>query len=275
MKTQWMFSLVVCSILVLSACGESPDPQKITIETAAPVPAEVVAECNLKMGWDPWEPYQYLSPDDDVRGLEVDLIGAMANKAGCDLTFVQDNWMNLLAGIRSGSVDLLGGATKTASRAEFAYFSDSYRHESFSLYIRPDESDKYADKSLLELLEGGFMLGVTQDYLYCPQINALQDDERFSSQFVRVPITEVNYYNLTQGHIDGFLEDPFVASFTIRRKGLQGQIEPLALEISSGDVSIIFSQESVEEETVQAFNMALAKIRETGEYEQILAKYRR
>jgi polar amino acid transport system substrate-binding protein len=275
MKKQWMFSLAVFLILVLSACGESPEPPKVTVETAVPEPAVATPDCNLKMGWDPWEPYQYLTPEDEVHGLEVDLISAMANEAGCDITFVQDNWMNLLAGIRNGSVDLLGGATKTAAREEFAYFSDSYRHESFSLYIRPDESDKYADKSLLELLEGGFMLGVTQDYLYCPQINALQDDERLSSQFVSVPITEVNYYNLTQGHIDGFLEDPFVGSFTIRRKGLQGQIEPLALEISSGDVSIIFSKESVEEETVQAFNTALAKLRETGEYREILAKYRR
>jgi polar amino acid transport system substrate-binding protein len=274
MGKQWLFSLVVLLVLVVTACGKSPDPQPTEVSTAGPVPIPVAAQCSLKMGWDPWEPYQYLTPEDEVHGLEVDLIGTLANEAGCEVTFVQDNWMNLLTGIRNGSIDMLGGATKTASRETFAHFSDSYRHESFLLYIRSGESEKYSAKSLQELLESGFRIGVTQDYLYGDEVDAFQDNEKFSSGFVSVPITEVNYYNLTQGNIDGFLEDPFVAEFTIKRKGLQGQIEALSLEIHSTNVSIIFSRESVEEETVQAFNKALAKLRETGKYEQILAKYR-
>ncbi len=280
MKKQWLFNLVACLFFVLMACGEKPASTATEVQVAdatetVPEPAVVMPECDLKLGWDPWAPYQYLTPEDEVKGLDVDLISAMAAEAGCDITFVQDNWMNLLNGIRNGDIDILGGATRTDSREEFGLFSDNYRHETFSLYIRPDESEKFADKNLKGLLEAGFRLGVTQDYLYCPQINVLQDDEKFSSQFVSVPITEVNYYNLTEGYIDGFLEDPFVAAFTIRRKGLQGQIEALALEISSGDVSIIFSKQSVKEETVQLFNNALAKLKETGEYDRILAKYRR
>jgi len=272
MGKQWLFNLVVSSVLVVTACGKSPDPQPTDVSKVAPDP--VATQCHLKMGWDPWEPYQYLTPEDEVRGLEVDLIGALANEAGCEVTFVQDNWMNLLTGIRNGNIDMLGGATKTASRDVFALFSDSYRHESFLLYVRAGESDQFSDKSLRELLEGGFRLGVTQDYLYGDEVDAFQDDEKFSSGFVSVPITEVNYYNLTQGNIDGFLEDPFVAEFTVRRKGLQGQIEALPLEIHSTGVSIIFSRESVAEETVQAFNAALEKLKKTGQYEEILAKYR-
>jgi len=236
MKKQWLFSLVTCLVLALTACGESPDPNKATAKKTTPEVALAAASCNLKMGWDPWEPYQYLSLDDEVKGLEVDLIHAMANEAGCDITFVQDNWMNLLTGIRNGSIDMLGGATKTKSREMFARFSDSYRHESFLLYVRVGESENFADRSLKELLEDGFRLGITQDYIYGEQVNAIQDDENLSSKLVSVPITEVNYYNLTQGHIDGFLEDPFVAAFTIKRKGLQGQIEALGIEIHSGDV---------------------------------------
>lgn len=279
MRKQWLFSLVASSFLIFTACGENPDPQIAeTAEsppiTVLPEPEVVAVVCDLKMGWDPWEPYQYLTPENEVKGLEVDLIGAIANEAGCDVTFVQDNWMNLLAGIRDGSIDLLGGATVTETRAEFAHFSDSYRHETFLLYIRAGEAEKYADKDLRTLLEEGFRLGITQDYIYSEEVNALQDDENLAGNFVSVPITEVNYYNLTQENIDGFLEDPFVAAYTLRRKGLQGQIEALSTEIESGDVSIIFSKVSVKEETVRAFNTALAKLRETGEYEEILARYR-
>jgi polar amino acid transport system substrate-binding protein len=88
-----------------------------------------------------------------------------------------------------------------------------------------------------------------------------------------VPVPEVNYYNLTQNAIDGFLEDPFVAAYTIRRKGLQGQIKSETMDIHSGDVSVMFSRKSVRPETVEAFNRALAKIKESGEYQKILDKY--
>jgi len=280
MRKQLLFSLIASSFLVLVACGENPDPnqttiQKTDVKTVAPEVAATAPACTLKMGWDPWEPYQYLTPEGEVRGLEVDLLSALAREAGCDVTYVQDNWVNLLAGIRDGSVDMLGGATKTEARDKFAWFSDSYRYESFLLFVRAGESEKYADKSLQELLDQDFRLGVTEDYLYGDMVNGLHDDAKYSAQFVSVPITEVNYYNLTQDNIDGFLEDPFVAAFTIRRKGLQGQIEALPLEIHSTDVSIMFSKKSVSEDTVQAFNRALAKLKENGEYDEILAKYRR
>ncbi len=273
MKKQLLFSLVAGSLLFLAACGENPDPQKT--KSVTPQAVAGATGCKLKMGWDPWEPYQYITPEGEVRGLEIDLLSALANKAGCSLTYVQDNWVNLLAGIRDGSIDMLGGATETAVRKKFAYFSDSYRYESFLLYVRAGETEKYAGKSLQELLNNGFKLGVTEDYLYGDMVNALHDNADFSAQFVTVPITEVNYYNLTQDNIDGFLEDPFVAAFTIRREGLKDQIEALPLEIHSTDVSIMFSKKSVTKETVQAFNQALVKLKKSGEYDRILAKYRR
>jgi len=181
--------------------------------------------------------------------------------------------MKLLHGIRSGSIDMVAGASKTKSREKFAYFSDNYRHESFILYVRAGETEKYANKTLKELLDGEFKLGVTEDYIYGQQANDLQDDPIYKNKFVYVPMTEMNYFNLLQNQIDGFLEDPFVAAFTIKRKGLQGQIEAHPLEVHSGDVAMMFSKKSVQKETVTAFNQALARLKENGEYQKILAKY--
>ena len=227
------------------------------------------------MGWDPWEPYQYLTPDDEVRGLEIDIIKAIASEADCNISFVQKSWMKLLHGIRSGNIDMVAGASKTKTREQFAYFSDNYRDESFILYVRVGESEKYANQSLKELLTSGFKVGVTEDYIYGDMVNALQDDPVYKSNFIYVPITEVNYYNLLQNNIDGFLEDPFVAAFTIKRKGLQGQIDAHPLEIHSGNVAIMFSKKSVSSETVTAFNQALSRLKQNGEYQKIIAKYSR
>ena len=258
---------------LLTSCGEAPKPEKKVEEKPKAEAVSILNKCKLNMGWDPWEPYQYLSVENQVRGLEIDLVGAIAKEAGCELNFVQKNWMNLLNGIRNGSIDLLGGATKTEAREQFAYFSDNYRSESFILYVRTGESEKYSGKSLKELLSEGFKLGVTQDYIYGEQVSKLQDDPALGANFVSVPTTEVNYFNLIQNNINGFLEDPFVAAYTIRRKGLQDEIQTHPLEIHSGDVSIMFSKKSVSEETVNAFNAALAKLKQDGRYQKILNKY--
>jgi len=262
---------------LLTSCSDKPaepskeTPKQTTQPEKTPKPSQPT--CELTMGWDPWEPYQYLTPDNQVRGLEIDLIGAMAREVNCSLRFVQNDWMNLLKGIKSGSVDLLGGASKTKTREKYALFSEPYRHESFVLYIRSDELVTYNEKTLIQLLDDQFRLGVTEDYIYGDTVLDIQDNEKYAKQIVSVPITEVNYYNLIQNQIDGFLEDPFVASYTIKRKGLTGQIEASDIQVKSGDVSIMFSKTSVKPELVESFNSALIAIKASGEYQQILDKY--
>ncbi len=275
MKKKLLISVLAYFTLILAGCGEPPKPPEPEPQKEKPQTSLLSPKCQLNMGWDPWEPYQYLTPEDQVKGLEIDLISAIAEEAGCSIKFVQKNWMSLLNDIRAGKIDLLGGASKTTARKTFAMFSDEYRHESFVLYVRAGESEKYAGKTLQALLDENFKLGVTQDYIYGEQVSELQDNENYASRFVSVPTTEVNYYNLLQNQIDGFLEDPFVAAYTIKRKGLQGEIEPHTIEVHSGDVSIMFSKKSVKPETVEAFNQALAKLKETGKYQEILAKYSR
>jgi polar amino acid transport system substrate-binding protein len=274
--------LILSLSLLVFACGEEPSPSKPETKpetSAAPATSETnhspATDCQMTMGWDPWEPYQYLTPDDTVAGLEIELVTAIAKEAGCKLAFKQKSWMELLNGIRSGSVDILGGATKTPAREKFAWFSDPYRSESFILYVRAGEAGSFQGKTLEELLNKGFRVGVTQDYIYGDEVTRLQDDERYAKQFISAPMTEMNYYNLLQNIVDGFLEDPFVAAFTIKRKGLSEQIEAFPLEVHSGEVSLMFSKKSVSEDQVKAFNDALARIKANGTYDKIIDKYRR
>jgi polar amino acid transport system substrate-binding protein len=267
-------------MLILSACDNKPKPEQEVSQSSPKVVVEkttnqsqTVDQCVLNMGWDPWAPYQYLTPDNEVRGLEIDLVTAIAKGANCEIKYVQKSWMELLHGIRAGNIDLVAGASKTPAREKFAHFSDDYRHESFVIYIRSGESGKFNDKKLKPLLEEGFRLGVTEDYIYGDLVSGLQDDPKFSKNFVYVPMTEVNYYNLLHNKTDGFLEDPFVAAYTIKSKGLNEQIEAYPIEIHSGDVAIMFSKRSVDEKIVEAFNQSLQALRASGEYNKILAKY--
>jgi len=236
-------------------------------------PEKVAESCQLILGWDPWEPYQYLTPDNQVKGLEIELIQSMAKQVNCNVTFEQGEWMVLLEKLKLGEIDMLGGASKTETREVFAHFSDAYRHESFVLYLLTENQENYVEKSIYELMDEKFRLGITEDYIYGDAIAGIQDKESYQAQIVTVPVTEVNYYNLIQGNIDGFLEDPFVAGYTIKRKGLSSKIVASGIKVHSGDVSIMFSKTSVKPEMVEKFNIALDDIKDSGEYQKILGKY--
>ncbi len=275
-----LYPLVVFAFLsILLSCDQSsvePAEEQATsspTKVAETPPLPKKNECSLTMGWDPWAPYQYLTPDNQVNGLDVDLITAMASEAGCDLKFTQNDWMNLLGQIREGSIDLLGSASQTAARDKFAMFSTPYRKESFVLYVRTDQVEKHSGKTLEQLLQAKFQLGLTEDYIYGDMVSSIQDDTELAKQLTYIPITEVNYYNLTQAKIDGFMEDPFVAAYNIKSKGLSNQIAATEISVNSGDVAIMFSRKSVSQETVDAFNKGLESIKASGEYQKILDKY--
>lgn len=280
------FRLIAASLLLslLVACSGETPPDKapagadpVGADTAAapePTPA-AAADCQLVMGWDPYEPYQYADPDGTVRGLDVELVSEMAKQAGCSLSFVQKDWSGLISDLRTGSVSVLAGASRVAERESFALFSQPYRQEMFALYVRAGEQDKWQGESLAELVGPGkkMRIGITDGYLYGAEIDQLLDDAALGKQFISAPFSEAHAANLLEKKIDGMLEDPFVATAMIRRKSLSDDINRADLQIKTGDVSLMFSKASVAPETVAAFDAALAAMRADGRYQQILKRY--
>lgn len=277
--------ILMAIALLLAACQNAePPPPESEVETAAsqaPASTDRSTEsetpppetCRLTVGWDPWEPYHYAPVGNQVQGLDVDVIEAMAEQADCELTWEQGSWASMLQLVRSGDIDVLPGATRTQERETFAHFSEPYREESFRIHVRADETDKWSEMSLAELLDNGFQLGLTRGYIYGDQVEEVLEDPRWQDQLVEVPVGELNFLNLMDFRIDGFLEDPFVAASIDHRRDWGMTFEPLPLEVHNGNVRLMFSQESVNAELVERFDEALARLRESGEYERILNRY--
>lgn len=275
MTSQKIPGFCVAALLALTACGEGADDgsARVTPQQAAAPSAETAAGCDLTMGWDPWEPYQYRDVGGDVRGLDVEIVSAIAETSGCRLSFVSSDWATLLDRLKEGDVDILTGATRSEPREQFAYFTDPYRDESFGLYVRAGEAEEHAAAGLEELLEGGFRLGVTQEYLYGGQIAALEQNPEYADQFVAAAVGEVNYSRLLNQEIDGFLEDPYVAAAVLRTKGLTEDIEAHPFVIATDPVSLMISKKSVAPEIVERINASLAELKASGDYRAIIEKY--
>lgn len=263
--------LVVVMFLTLTGC-------KPAIQDAAPPATEAAAAieqpaCNMTMGMDAWEPYQYVSVGNTVSGLDVELVQAVAEGMQCKLDVVQGSWLELLTLLKGGEVDFVLGASKTPDREEFAYFSEPYREERFQLYVRQGQADlPFTD--IKGFIAAGHKVGIVNEYFYGDEVAALYADEAHKDKFVGAIISELNMARLLDEEIDGLLEDSFVGASILRRKGLDKYIQPHSISLGASDVYVMFSKSSVTEQQVQQFNRALQQLRDNGNYNRIVDKYR-
>jgi len=167
----------------------------------------------------------------------------------------------------------LTGASITDKRKEYARFSDGYRTETFRLFVREGEANKFPGHNIKALIEQGFRLGITMDYIYNDEVNSLQDNPDNADKIIPAPMGLINLSKTLEGEIDGFLEDSVVGRSSIRRQGLEDQIELHSYEINSGDVHLMFSKASVDNNIVDRFNVALAHIRADGRHKRLIDKY--
>lgn len=280
-----MYRLLIAVVLALqlAACQNADSPSaSSTEEQSASTPTETEQapgsetagqSCRLTIGWDPWEPYHFAPVGNRVQGLDVDLIGALAESVGCELNWEQGSWASMLQLVRSGDLDLLPGATRTPERESFAHFSEPYRQESFRVHVRADEVANWSGRSLQELLADGFRLGLTRGYIYGDEVEQLLEHPQWQDQLVEVPVSELNFLNLMDYRIDGFLEDPFVAASIAHRRDWGMNFEALPLDIHNGNVRLMFSKSSVDRELVERFDVALSDLIASGERQRILERY--
>lgn len=231
------------------------------------------SNCSLKIGFDVWEPYQYLDVNHTVQGLDIELVSAVTESMNCQVEYVQGTWVTLLEALKNGEVDMLLGASKTQAREEFAFFSMPYRMEEFALYIRTDDPTRAAYPDIDTFIQNGSKIGVVSDYFYGQKVSDLLDNPDTAQNFVFGIMGELNIARLLDMDIDGFLEDSFVGASILRRKALHEYIVAHGYTIKTGDIYVMFSRASVDEQTLTSFNQAMTAFKASSAYVEIVAKY--
>jgi polar amino acid transport system substrate-binding protein len=271
LTTASSFIPTVLLVLLLSACAEDTGQQQEAVKAErSPEPPD----CQLTMGWDPWEPYQYVTPTGEVAGLDVELIEAAAHHAGCALTFEQHDFVTLLNKLRNGEVDFVPGATRTEARETFAWFSIPYREEVFTLFVRSEDKELYADDDLESLLKNRRRVGFTEGFMYGEEAEALMAEPDYQNRLVSARIGDLNLLRLIEHDIDALIEDNFVAASVQRRLGISNRVAALDQVLQSANVRLMFSRDSVDEDTVERMNEGLKRVIEDGTRERIISRYK-
>ncbi|MEM1412341.1 MAG: transporter substrate-binding domain-containing protein [Pseudomonadota bacterium] len=265
---------IIALAIGLAACSDSaPPPTEAANPSVTPVTAPSPPSCELVMGWDPWEPYQYEIAGGQVFGLDVDLATAVAGAADCTLTFRKGSWRELLEALEAGEIHLLAGATRTAEREAFARFTTPYRDEAFLLFVPASRLDELTDHDLAGLMADGLRLGVIEDYLYGEPISGYQDNPDHAEQFLYSALAETNIARLVDGEVDGIIEDQYVGAAIIRHKDLGDEIALHPARFTSTAVSFMVSRSAVDEATFERLDASVSELLGSGAIEKVLAQY--
>lgn len=221
--------------------------------------------CTLTMGWEEWPPYQYRQ-DGQLTGLDIDLVRAIADEAGCTVTFTEVPWARHLDRLANGDLQLAAGASRTPEREGFAHFSAPYRTEAVALLTRSDAA--YDD--LKVMLAAGGRLGVVREYEYGDGVADLIDSTAYGSLVSAVDSDTTNYRKLLAGRIDGMLLDPYAAGAL---KAELGGATKIAAVLTESPIHVMLSKATVESATVERFDRALEALRSKGIYDAIVGRY--
>ena len=230
-------------------------------------------DCVLKMGWEPWKPYQYIDENMMLNGLDIEIIEAVVNNIGCRLEKKKVPWKRLLIEAETGRIDLVAGASMTEDRKKWAYFSQPYREETRVLFVLKGTSGIYKFNSLSDIIGTRFELGVNRGAYNGEMFERLMENPEFS-EHVDIVTTEVqNHKKLIIGRIQGFIGDAISGTHLLRERKILDKVEIHPLKIHSSSIYVMFSKKSTTPELVENFNKSLTTLEENGIHKKIIKKY--
>ena len=218
-------------------------------------------ECHLKVGWEEWFPLFY-KQDGRLQGPEYELLRELAQKAECQLTFLEMPWKRQLKDLEKADLDLLYAVSRTPEREVFARFSHSYRTEKMFMVARTSAVHAPAvSVSLRRWLvtpnDAGRekILGLIQGYYYGDALSSIIADPAIKSHLLDVRVNQQLQELLLNNRIDGYMVEASVAHAQLQANGPQLQL--LAIEEHQPEPMFLMFSKRVPASIVQRFNTAI------------------
>jgi len=236
----------------------------------------------LKGVWFPWEPYEYVRPEEPLAGptgLDIELVSTIIEGLGQDIVFHREpSRAQHLAVIQTGAADF-STSPRTLERERYAFFSDPLRREINVLYVRRGQRGRYRNQGVEQMLrtfsERRFRLGVVSGFDYGP--DALREYIRSHEDtplILKAADVDTLFRALTRGTIDGFIIDRLAGATRAWRAGSQARFDVLPMPAEcSYEICLMFSRQTTSLVLVEAVNRGLRELKRDGRYDAIVRRY--
>ena len=254
------FAGLAAATVMLAACGKKEPAPAPAATAPAPAPAKVYV-----VGTDAaYAPFESQNEKGEIVGFDIDVVQAIAAKAGIQVKFVNTPWEGIFNTLQQGDRDMIVSAvTITDERKQTMDFSDPY-FDAAQLIAVKDTSKvtKFAD---LKKLKVGVQTGTTGDEAVTKLLG------KNSTNIKRFESTPLALKELESGGVDAVVADNgVIAHYVANNPG--GKFKTVSdKEFVPEQYGIAVKKGNAE--LLGKLNQGLAAIKADGTYNQIYAKY--
>ncbi|WP_404453756.1 transporter substrate-binding domain-containing protein [Virgibacillus necropolis] len=257
MKKIGLFSLLFAFMVVLAACGSSDSDEGNA--SGGDGDGKV-----YKVGIDTTYPPFEFQEGDEYKGIDVDLIRAIAKDQGFEIELEPMDFSGIIPAMQAGELDIaIAGMSITDDRKKVVDFSDPYFEAGLSLVVAEGNSDITS----LEDLKGkkvAVKKGTTGAAF------AEENKDKYGYEIVQVNDSTSMFQEVANGTADALIEDYPVISYAIAQSDLKLQVVGDRLNGDNYGIAVLKGEN---DELLKKINDGLAALKESGKYDEILSTY--
>lgn len=212
-----------------------------------------------------FKPFEYTDASGNFVGIDVDIVAAIAEDQGFQYEMKSLGWDAAIAACQAGQADgMIAGASITDERKESGWiFSDGYYNATQSMTVGADSDiTGFADLSGKDVaVKTG-----TQGAAYA---ESLKDEYGFN--IVYFEDSPTMYQAVLGGQTAACFEDTPIMAASIKEGDLALKILDDTANEGAPYGFAIFNADN--QELIDMFNAGLANIKDSGKYDEIIAKY--
>ncbi|MDG5899316.1 amino acid ABC transporter substrate-binding protein [Shewanella xiamenensis] len=247
----------------------------IFIFPAWSVPSEANASaCSnpIKVGYNDWPPYAWQDMQGEAQGLDVELLRAFAEFLGCEINFINVPAKRSHQMLKSGSLDIMMGATKTVEREEYSFFSDPYRDEEVRLFVLDENKDNVKLEQWQDIFTQKLRLLVPISGWYGADYENTRERLALENLLILSPDVDKSVQMLTYDRADLMIGDaiamPYIAS---QHQGVRlSALKPI---LDHNPIHLMLSKQSMSPLLLAQFNRAIKALTINGEIARIVYKW--
>jgi len=258
---------LLCAGVLLAACGKKEAPAPAA---SAPAPAASVAAAPppakvFVVGTDAaYAPFESQNEKGEIVGMTIDMLSAVASKAGVEIKFVNTPWEGIFNSLQQGDRDILASSiTITDERKQTMDFTNPY-FDAYQL-IAVKANSKVSKFDDLKKLKVGVQTGTTGDEVVTKQ------QGKNSTNIKRFESTPLALKELEAGGVDAVVADNgVVINYVTNNPGAKFKT---VSDKAFAPEQYGFAVKKGNAELLEKLNKGLADIKADGSYDKIYAKY--
>lgn len=212
-----------------------------------------------------FSPFEFQDAEGNIVGIDMDILAAIAEDQGFTYDLQYVGWDAAIAACQAGQANgMIAGASITDERKESGWiFSDGYYDATQGMAVATtSDIDSFEDLN-------GKKVAVKNGTMSNQYAESIKDQYGF--EVVTFPTSPDMYQAVLGGQVEACFDDTPILKYNIKI----GELDMKFVEGTENEPAqygfTIF--DAANQELVDKFNAGLANIKESGKYDEIIAKY--